>query len=176
MLLQILSSTPRWVYALFAVLVWLGARQLLAGSLSLLRITLLPVAMTGLAVHGVLSAFGDSPGALAGWIVAVVSLAALIMQRRLPTTTRYDTATRTFHVAGSVVPLALMMGIFFTKYVVGVALAMQPELAHQHDLATGIGTLYGAFSGVFAGRGLRLWKLAMGQDAKARAAAVASPQ
>ncbi len=176
MLLQILSSTPRWVFVLFAVLFWLGARQLLASSVSLLRITLLPVAMTGLAVYGVLSAFGDSPGALAGWIVAAVSLATLVLQRPLPATTRYDVARRTFHVAGSIVPLALMMGIFFTKYVVGATLAMHPELAHQHDLAMGIGTLYGGFSGVFAGRGLRLWKLAMRQDAQVQATAVASPQ
>jgi len=176
LLLQILSSTPRWVFLLFAVLLWLGARQLLAGRVSLLRITVLPVAMTGLALYGVLSAFGDSPGALVGWIVAAVSLAALVLQRPLPATTRYDAARRTFHLAGSVVPLALMMGIFFTKYVVGVALAMHPELAQQHDLAMAIGTLYGVFSGVFAGRGMRLWKLAMRQDARAQTAAAASPQ
>ena len=176
LLLQILSSTPRWVFLLFAVLLWLGARQLLAGRVSLRRTTLLPVAMTGLAVYGVLSAFGDSPGALVGWIVAAVSLAALVLQRPLPATTRYDAATRTFHVAGSVVPLALMMGIFFTKYVVGVALAMHPELAHQHDLAMAIGTLYGAFSGVIAARGIRLWLLAMRSDSQHQSGAAVSAQ
>ena len=176
MLLQILSSTPRWVFVLFAVLVWAGTRQLLASRVGLARVTVMPVALTGLAVYGVLSAFGDSPGALVGWAVAAVSLAALVLQRPLPATTRYDATTRRFHVAGSAVPLALMMGIFITKYIVGVALGMHPELAHRHDLALAIGTLYGAFSGVFAGRGIRLWQLAMREDAQGQANAAASAQ
>ncbi len=176
MLLQILSSTPKWVFGLFALLLWLGARQLIASRVSLMRITIMPVAMTGLAVYGVLSAFGESPGALVGWAVAAVSIAALVLQMPLPATTRYDAATRSFQVAGSIVPLALMMGLFFTKYVFGVALAMHPELAHQHDLALGIGTLYGAFSGVFTGRGIRLWRLAMREDAQQQVGSAATAQ
>ena len=176
MLLQILASTPKWVFVLFAVLVWLGTRQLLASRINLARVTIMPVAMTGFAVFGVLSTFGDSPGALAGWAVAAVSLAALVLQRPLPATTRYDAATRSFHVAGSVVPLALMMGIFVTKYVVGFETAVHPELVHQHDLAMAIGTLYGAFSGVFMGRGVRLWRLAMREDAQRQGGVTASAQ
>src|SRR4030095_9490068 len=60
MLIQILLHTPKWVYALFAALLWLGLRQLLAGSASLTRVTLLPIAMTGLSVYGVASGLGGS--------------------------------------------------------------------------------------------------------------------
>jgi len=164
MLLQILSHTPRWVFVLFAVLLWFGAKQLLARSVSLTRTMVLPVLMAGLSMYGVLSAFGDSPMALAGWAVAAVALAALVLQRALPAGTRYDADTRRFHLQGSAVPLALMMGIFFTKYAVGVLMAMHPELAHNHNVAIGIGTLYGAFSGIFSGRAIRLWQLAIRQD------------
>ncbi|RYZ01671.1 MAG: hypothetical protein EOO24_14885 [Comamonadaceae bacterium] len=160
MLLQIISHTPRWVFAVFALLLWLGGRQLVAGSLSLTRVALMPVAMTGLSIYGVFSAFGDSPMALACWAIAAVAAAALVLERALPASTRFDADTRTFHVAGSAVPLMLMMGIFFTKYVVGVQIALHPELAHHHNFTLAIGTLYGAFSGIFAGRALRLWKLA----------------
>ncbi|WP_213959676.1 DUF6622 family protein [Variovorax sp. dw_954] len=164
MLLQILSHTPRWVFVMFAVLFWFGAKQLLARSVSLARITVMPVAMTALSISGVLSAFGDSPMALAGWAAAAVALAALVLQRALPAGTRYDDQTRRFHLQGSAVPLVLMMGIFFTKYTVGVQLAMHPELAHNHNFALALGTLYGAFSGIFAGRAIRLWKLAIRHD------------
>ncbi|MGJ7497137.1 DUF6622 family protein [Variovorax sp. RT4R15] len=164
MLLQIIAHTPRWVFVVFALLVWLGSKQLLAGRVSLTRVTILPIAMAGLSVYGVLSAFGDAPMALAGWAVAAAVAVALVLQRPLPAATRYDPDTRTFHVAGSAVPLALMMGIFFTKYVVGVQIALHPELAHHHNFALAIGTLYGAFSGIFAGRTLRLWKLAIRRD------------
>ncbi len=174
MLLQILSSTPKWVFVLFTFLVWLGTRQLLASRVSLTRVAIMPVAMTGFAVFGVLSALGDSPGALVGWAVAAVSLVALVLQLPLPVATRYDGATRSFHVPGSFVPLALMMGIFFTKYVVGFETAVRPELVHQHDVAMGIGTLYGAFSGIFMGRGVRLWRLAMREDAQQQSGATVS--
>ncbi|MDM0104115.1 hypothetical protein QTH97_04175 [Variovorax sp. J22R24] len=164
MLTQILFHTPKWVFALFATLVWLGAKQLLAGSVSLVRVTLLPVVMTGLSVYGVASVFGDSPMALLAWAATAFALLGLVTQRALPASTRYDTATRRFHVAGSAVPMVLMMGIFFTKYVVGVLLAMHPELAHQVSFAVGISALYGVFTGIFVGRAIRLWRLAFQSD------------
>ncbi|RZL94575.1 MAG: hypothetical protein EOP82_04715 [Variovorax sp.] len=164
MLFQILAHTPRWVFALFALLVWLGARQMLAGTVSLARTTAMPIAMTGLSVYGVVSAFGESPAALVGWAAAAAALTLVVLQRPLPATTRYEGGTRTFHVAGSAVPLVLLMGIFFTKYVVGVLIAMHPELTHQAVFALGISTLYGAFSGIFSARAMRMWKLAIRTD------------
>lgn len=173
MLLQIILHTPKWVFAVFVLLVWLGARQLLSGSVSLAKVTAMPIAMTALSVFGVLSAFGDSLGALLGWAAAAAALIALVLQRPLPATTRYDAAAREFHVAGSAVPLMLMMGIFFTKYVVGVALAMHPELRQQAGFAIAIPVLYGAFSGIFAARAVRLWRLAIATDAMAAGARAA---
>lgn len=174
MLLQILASTPRWVFVLFVVLLVLGVRQMLSYRASLMRIAILPVAMKSLAVYGVISAFGGSSVALVGWIVAAVIAATVVLHRPLPASTRFDTATRTFEVTGSIVPLALLMGIFFTKYVVAVQLAMHPGLAHQTDFALAVGTLYGAFSGIFAARGIRLWKLALRQDSRGQAGAAAA--
>ncbi|AMM23391.1 DUF6622 family protein [Variovorax sp. PAMC 28711] len=164
MLLQILTHTPHWVFGLFVFLVWLGAKQMMAGTVGLGRVTVMPIVMTGLSVYGVISVFGDSPAALACWAAAAVVVAALVLQRTLPASTRYDATTRQFHVAGSAVPLVLMMGIFFTKYVVGVMLAMHPETRHDATIAAVVPTLYGVFSGVFAGRAIRLWKLALRQD------------
>jgi hypothetical protein len=121
----------------------------------------------------VISAFGDSFGALLGWAVAAAVLLALVLQRPLPATTRYDAAARSFQVAGSAVPLMLMMGIFLTKYVVGATLAMHPELRHQATFTVLVPVLYGAFTGVFAGRALRLWRLAIATDSMAAGAPAA---
>ncbi|MDM0046486.1 hypothetical protein QTH91_18490 [Variovorax dokdonensis] len=161
MLLQILSHTPEWVFGLFALLVWLGARQLREGTVGLMRVSLMPLAMIGLSLYGVWSAFGNSPMALVGWAAAAAVATMATQAIALPAVTRFDAATRSFRMAGSAVPLVLMMGIFFTKYVVGVLMAMHPELTHQASFAVGISTLYGAFSGMFFGRALRLWKLAL---------------
>ncbi len=173
MLMQIVLHTPKWVFAVFFLLLWLGARQLLANQVSLTRVTLMPVAMGGLSVYGVVSVFGDSFGALLGWAAAAAVMAALVLQRPLHAATRYDAAARQFEVAGSPVPLMLMMGIFLTKYVVGAALAMHPELRFQPTLAIVVPVLYGAFTGVFAARAVRLWKLAIRTDAMAAAARAA---
>lgn len=161
MLLHILSSTPIWVFVLFVVLLAFGLRQTRAFRAGLTRIAILPVAMKTLAVLGVVSAFGGASVALVAWIAAAAVAAAIVLRRPLPDSTRFDASTRVFEITGSIVPLALMMGIFFTKYVVAVRLAMHPELAHQTDFALAVGTLYGAFSGVFVGRGIRLWMLAL---------------
>jgi hypothetical protein len=166
-LLQIILHTPKWVFAAFVLLLWLGCKQLMSGSVSLAKVTVMPIAMTGLSLAGVISAFGDSPGALLGWAVAAAALILVVLQQALPASTCYDRSAREFQVAGSAVPLVLMMGIFFTKYVVGVALAMHPELRQQASFAVAIPMLYGAFSGIFAARAVRLWKLAIRTDAVA---------
>ncbi|SEA19602.1 DUF6622 family protein [Variovorax sp. YR216] len=170
MLTQILLHTPKWVFGLFALLLWLGARQLIATSLSMTRMTLMPIVMGGLSIYGVASAFGDSIVSLLAWAAVAFATLALVLQRGLPAGTRYDAAARRFHVAGTAVPLALMMGIFFTKYIVGVLLAMHPGLMRQPTFAIGISALYGAFTGIFIGRAIRLLRLAMRTESSALAA------
>ena len=167
MLLQILIHTPKWVFALFALLLALGIQQLFNRRVSLARATMMPVALAALSVAGVFSAFGGAPAALAVWALATVAVAAAALRRPLPASTRFDASTRSFQVAGSALPMALMMGIFCTKYAVGVGIALHPELALNPGFALVISTLYGAFSGIFAARLLALWRLALGSDGAA---------
>jgi hypothetical protein len=161
MLLEIVLHTPKWVFAVFVLLLWLGARQLLPGRSGLGRLTAVSIGMTGLSLAGVLTAFGGAPGALLGWSLAAAAAGLAVLWAPLHSGIRYDPAARSFHLPGSAVPLVLMMGIFFTKYAVGVALALHPALHRQPTFAVGIPMLYGAFSGIFAARALRLWKLAL---------------
>jgi hypothetical protein len=62
---------------------------------------------------------------------------------------------------GSVVPLLLILGIFMTKWLVGVQLAIVPRLAADVGFALPVAALYGVFTGLFAGRAARLWRLAL---------------
>lgn len=163
MLNQIFSHTPRWVWLLLLVLIGLGLSQAVSRQASLRRITVLPLAMVGLSLSGTLSAFGAQAQTMLFWLLAGGLTAALLMQRVLPENTRYDARTRTFSLPGSWVPLMLILGIFVTKYVVGVATAMQPGLAHDPVFAAAFTALYGAFSGVFLARAARLWRLALQQ-------------
>ena len=171
MLMQILLHTPRWVFFLFAALLVLGLSQLAGRQAGLRKVSILPLAMLGLSFYGVVSAFAGQPWAVLGWLVALTGAAAAVSSRPLPQGTAYEPATRMFALPGSATPLALMMGIFFTKYAVGVALVMSPALGQQAGFAWAISALYGALSGVFLGRAMRLWRLALPTLSRAPAAA-----
>ncbi|MEK8034586.1 DUF6622 family protein [Ideonella sp. DXS29W] len=161
MLIQILSHTPTWVFGLFAALLLLGLSQLATRRVKLLRASLLPLGMLGLSLYGVCSGLAAAhPWVLLVWLKALAVSAVFVMRRPAPEGTQYDAASRNFVLPGSAVPLSMMMAIFFTKYAVGVMLAMQPGLAQQAVFAGSLSLLYGALSGVFLGRAARLWQLA----------------
>jgi hypothetical protein len=160
MLLQILTHTPRWVFALFALLLALGLQQLGARRVPLWRTLLMPLAMGGLALWGVLSAFGTPLAALL-WAAVTLLVARALARRPAPAGTAWDAATRRFSLPGSVLPLLLMLGVFFTKYGAAVLLSLHPELTRDTAVALGLSTLYGLASGLFLGRALRLWRLAL---------------
>jgi hypothetical protein len=162
MLTQILTYTPRWVFALFLALLVLGVQQMFTRRVTLRRVLLLPVAMTGLSVWGVVSAFSGQALALPAWFAGAALAAGVLVQTPLPAGVHYDAARRSFQLPGSVVPLVLMMGVFFTKYAVGVTLAQAPQLASHTDFALAVTALYGLFTGLFVGRAARLWRLAAG--------------
>lgn len=165
-LIQIVTRTPYWVWGLLAALVWLGVTQLCDRTTSLRRTLLVPLGMAVFSVAGVISAFGSSgptaAQAVGAWLAAaaVITALALWFQPTAPTGTLYASSSRSFHVPGSAMPLALIVGIFLTKYFVGVELAMQPDLARDGVFALQISALYGVFNGLFAARALRLWRLA----------------
>jgi len=171
MLFQILSHTPKWVFALFAALLWLGLNQLVTRRLGLSRITLLALGMSGFSLYGTVSAFAGVPTALIAWLAGAAAVFLIVVNRPEPAGTRYDAASRRFTVPGSAVPLALMMAIFLTKYAVGVTLGMHLAQANDVSFALAVSALYGAFSGVFAARAARLWRLALAQDRLQLAAA-----
>ena len=167
---QILTHTPLWVFALFFGLVYLGYLQSRTRQVSRGRLIVLPLAMLAWSLYSVWSTFDAHLTALAAWACAWVAVVVIglawVPSRRVA----YDASTAQFTVPGSWMPLALMMGIFTTKYAVGVALSLHPALAHDTLVALGISSLYGVFSGSFIARALRLWRLALAVHAAPTAA------
>lgn len=165
-LVQVAAHTPSWVWGVLAALVALGASQLRGRRAGLRRVLIVPVGMGVFSVAGVVSAFGasgpTSAQAVGAWVLATTAITALALwfQPTAPEGAQYIPSSRSFHIPGSAMPLALILGIFLTKYFVGVELALQPALARDSGFALQISTLYGMFSGLFAVRALRLWRLA----------------
>jgi hypothetical protein len=162
MMTQILTHTPVWVWIVLVVLVKLGLSQTKPHDVSLVRVTILPLVMLALSASGVLSAFGYFPVALGGW-AAGVGIALVFARNAIAVRgATWSTETQKLHLPGNWVPLMLMMGIFGTKFLAGISLAMNPTLA-THAVFAGLCSLtYGAFSGLFLARGLSLRSLATG--------------
>lgn len=163
----ILRNTPVWVGGLFAALVALGLSQVRDRQVSLTRVSITPVAMTVFSAWGVASAFGSNAQlgtVLALWLGITIAVAALVASGS--SNARYDATARSFALPGSYLPMALILGIFLTKYAVGVELAMNPRQAADPTFALGVAALYGVFSGVFTGRTARLWKQALRSPAQ----------
>ena len=57
----VLRGTPAWVWGLLAGLVALGVSQLRDRTVSLARVSFMPVAMTGFAIWGLAGAFSSTP-------------------------------------------------------------------------------------------------------------------
>jgi len=157
-LLAILQHTPVWVWPLLAALLALGLRQAFPRTVTLRRAMLLPVAMLALSLWGVISVFGSGP-ALAAWALGGLTAASWSMHGGGARSVRWSAAEQSFRLPGSWVPLMLILGIFCTKFGVGMSLAQHPELRSADSFALGASLVYGVFSGLFAGRALGLWRL-----------------
>ena len=176
MLARILSATPLWVWALLAGLLVLGYTQTRSRQTGLARTLAMPLAMGTLSFYGTVSALGASAPVLASWLLSA-GLAATFMAR-LPAAagSRYDAAQRVIEQPGSWTPMLLILGIFLTKYSVGVSLALRPTLRLDPAFVLPIALLYGLFSGLFAGRTLRLVRLVLAaQRSPAPALSPATP-
>jgi uncharacterized protein YneF (UPF0154 family) len=57
-------------------------------------------------------------------------------------------------------PLVMILGIFLTRYVVNVDIAMNPPLTRDGQYTMIVAAMYGLFTGAFLGRAARLWRLA----------------
>jgi hypothetical protein len=156
MLLEILQRTPIWVFVLFVVLLALGALQTRTRELGWTRVAFMPAVFLPLSLWGVWTAFGPEALAFGAWLAGVGAAVALNRYARLPRHVTYAAQTQMFRVAGSWVPLAMMMAIFFMRYATTVAMAMQPGLRAMPLFATAVGAAYGLMSGSFLARALRI--------------------
>jgi hypothetical protein len=83
-----------------------------------------------------------------GWVwLMLAGLLALGLWQRL-------------HLPGSWLPMALIVLIFAPRYAAGVAQGLHPEWRALWPLQAGQALLFGALSGLFAGRALALRRLA----------------
>lgn len=162
---DVFQHAPTWVWVVLVMLISIGVKQMSERRRTLGRSMVMSLAMVGLSLYGVSTTFHGASAALGGWLLGAVAVLALSQMMNAWSGIRWASAERRLVVPGSVVPLVLFLSLFAIKFAVGTMVAMEPALIHQVFFDSIVGLCYGAFSGVFASRGLAMW----------RAARVASP-
>ncbi|MFI4981263.1 MAG: DUF6622 family protein [Nevskiales bacterium] len=159
MFVEIVRHTPSWVWLLLAVLLWRGHAMTRPQQVTQSRAAVLPALFAALSLGGVISTFGAQPGALLCWASGLVLSAYEVQRHGAPKGAVYRPHLRGYALPGSWVPLLLIVLIFAVKYGVGIQLALHGELRQVELFVLAVSTAYGALSGVFLGRALRLWHL-----------------
>jgi len=155
MLQQIVSHTPTYVWGILGFLVYRGVAASRDRSMTVRAVFILPLVMLVLGLQSTANGFGLASPAGAAWLAGIAAGVAL-MWRRAADGTVLDRATGMVHLRGSWLPMALMMTIFIGKFAMAVALASQPALRGSLALALPACAAFGALSGAFMARPLRV--------------------
>jgi len=136
MIMQILSGTPKWVFVLFAALLWLGVQQMLPRRVGLNRATLLPLAMTGLSLYGVASAFGGLPLALLTWLAGTAMALAATLQLQSAAGASIGMQPSLAHDSSFALIVSGLYGAFSGIFLARAARLWRIALQHANTLQT----------------------------------------
>ena len=151
MLIQIISHTPMYVWAILALLVYRGTIAMRTREVKVSKMFIIPVIMLALSLQDIVAKFGYSEVALGAWAGAAVATMALMLQFGRA---KVSPGASQGHVlmAGSAVPLLLMLSVFSLKYAAAVGVTMAPQLRADILFSAALCALFGALNGVFLGR------------------------
>lgn len=155
-MLQILSRTPTWVFALFAGLLAFGFLQTRSRDVKAAVAYLLPVGMVALSLSGIQSSFGFKPSPLAAWAAGLVATAVIGYKAFPNRAILFNTQNGTFFIPGSWTPMAVIMAIFFTKYAYAVMQGFGMAAVGSPFTAVALSLVYGCLSGYFVARAASL--------------------
>jgi hypothetical protein len=165
MIQQIISHTPLYVWAILAFLVTRGMAASAEREVTVRKLIIIPAVMLALSWFDINAKFGFDGLAAAAWVAGALAGAALVWRKFDSASMACDPASGTIRLRGSWMPLALMMAIFCTKYVVAVLVAMQPAARHDSLFVAAVCIVFGLFNGAFLGRlacQMTVWQRAAG--------------
>jgi hypothetical protein len=148
---DVLSGTPKWVFVLFAYLVWVGASRLKPGVRELAKIGITPGIFIVWGLIGLFQRPGDFSQVLAHWAIGALVGGALGLALAIPM--QADRARRLVLLPGSPLPLLRILVIFGVHYVLRVAAAIHSDVSATYltwDLYVS-----GAAAGYFIGWSVR---------------------
>jgi len=165
-LLDIVTHTPPVVWGVLALLVLVGLRQTRTQTMSAGRVWLVPLVVGVASLAGALRGFAGAGELLTGACWAVGAALGFASNRSLDLPRRVSpNADGSFTIGGSIAPLLLFVGVFLVRYVVNVALAIQPALSGNPEAAAAAAIAYGFTAGLLAARSRKIWASRRGASA-----------
>ena len=171
-LLTVFTRTPPWVWLILAGLVALGLMQAQDHTVSLSRLLAQPLVLGALSLQSALGAFGLHAWTVLGWPLGVAAGVLLNRWLGLPRQVQVQADGR-LRIGGSWAPMLLLMGVFWLRYAIVVALALAPALGRQPAFMVLGCAAFGLASGLFGARAWRVLRLGR-QPSTAVRASVAS--
>jgi predicted dienelactone hydrolase len=157
-ILEIIRYTPNWVFGLLLVLIVFGLLQTRTRQVLIQASLILPLVMLFLSFTGVLRYVGLQLPALFCWLLGVAVVTAMSIKLIGKDVARFDANTRKLIIKGSWVPLFVILGIFITRYALGVATAMDLNIIHHPYFPILASLSLGAWSGFFVAHGIIFWQ------------------
>lgn len=151
MLIQILTHTPIYVWAILALLVYRGVVAMRDRAIAPQKMLIIPLIMLALSLQDVVAKFGVALFPLGAWAGGAAVMTLLVYVCGRPGIDA-GPAPGMVRVHGSPVPLAMMMAIFFIKYALAVTLVAQPHASRNALFSITVCVSLGVFSGYFVGR------------------------
>ncbi len=157
MLWQIILHAPLWVWPLLLGLIGLGLVQVQDRSVPGAVVLALPLVMVPYSAYGLIATFGADPRVLTAWCAGILATIALNQSvLGIPHGVVRDRGHWRFLVRGSLLPLVVMMAIFWTRFVLGVLAGMAPATISGPSFVIGIAFWLGLCGGFFPARTIRI--------------------
>ena len=157
-ILDILAHTPVAVWIALGVIVMVGLRQTRTLNMSAGRVWLVPLVVGAASLTGALRGFAGAGPLLTGTCWAVGAALGFLSNQWLDLPRRVSAnADGSFTIGGSIAPLLLFVTVFMVRYVVNVALAIAPSLAHDPLAAAAAAIASGLTAGLRAARSRKIW-------------------
>jgi hypothetical protein len=150
----IIHGTPTWVWVLLVFLLMRGFKAMQPGTTPLSKLAVIPLVFAGM---GLSHLAGWSDGLI--WIITAAIGIAIGMLIAARSHFVVDPDARTVTLAGSIVPMLLIVATFAAKFWLGFEAATATDAASlMMYLQIGAG-VSGLVAGIFAGRFLTYWRV-----------------
>lgn len=151
-ILELISHTPIWVYALFLFLVSRGIRALKPAEVALGKLAIVPGCLSLWSIHDIVQIYGISVGSVVPWIGAALVGALFGWMLIENYSITIDRARGMISRPADYSVLPLILSAFAFKYTFAIIGAVSPEVLLSTAVRLLDLTVSGLIAGIFVGK------------------------